>query len=171
MPMPSGTEPHPTDDWPTGYDPRAYPVHAYNEIRTSLPPERLWPVLTDAAAWPHWYGNARKVALQGGHDRLADRVTFTWVTFGMAITSRVHECIPTRRLGWIAQGSLGSLGYHRWDLTPTADGGSLVVTEEVQRMPLARLIGPLVRRAMEREHQNWLDGLVRVAAEAAEPLP
>ncbi len=159
-------KPHATHAWPAGYDPADCPVHAYNEIRTGLSPERLWPVLLDATTWPDWYDNARRVALQGGHDRLADGATFTWVTFGLPVTSTVREFVPFRRLGWVGKASLGSTGYHRWDIRPTDDGGSLVVTEEVQKGLMARLLGPVVRRGIERQHQAWLEGLVRVAGEA-----
>lgn len=164
--MTKNTETHATNAWPTDYDPSDCPVHAYNEIRTDLSPEQLWPVLTDATAWPDWYNNARKVAIQGKHDRLADRVTFTWITFGLPVISTVQEYTPLRRLGWVGKASLGSIGYHRWDIRPTPEGGSLIVTEEVQKGPMARLLGTMVRRSIERQHQNWLEGLVRVAAQA-----
>ena len=153
----------PANRWPGACSPTNSPVLARNEIRTGLSPERIWPVLIDAVAWPRWYANARDVVLESGHDRLADGLTFRWVTFGMRITSTVDQFVPARRLGWSGKG-LGSAGYHRWELTPTGDGGCLIVTEEVQQGLLARLLAPLVRRSIERQHQKWLEGLVRTAA-------
>lgn len=149
--------------WPDKYNPSNSPVLARNEISTTLSAEQVWPVLIAAADWPRWYDNARDVVLEPGHDRLADGVGFTWTTFGMRVTSAVDQFVPARRLGWTGKGR-GSAGYHRWELTPTADGGCLIVTEEVQQGPLARFLGPVVRRSIERQHQKWLEGLVRTAA-------
>lgn len=150
-------------DWPSAYNPSNSPVLAHNEIRTELPAERVWAVLIDAADWPRWYSNARDVVLDPGHDRLADGLSFHWTTFGLRVASTVDQFEPARRLGWTGKGR-GSAGYHRWELTPTADGGCLIVTEEVQQGPLARLLAPLVRRSIERQHQKWLEGLIRTAA-------
>lgn len=154
-----------TDNWPPPHEPSTVPVYAYNEIRTRLAPEQLWPVLIDATAWPRWYPNARDVAIQGGTDSLAGGSSFTWTTFGLRVTSTVQEFVPPRRLAWEGK-ARGSIGYHRWDIRPTADGGSLIVTEEVQNGFLARVLSPLVRRGIERQHQRWLEALVRTAEAA-----
>lgn len=151
-----------TDNWPPPHVPSTVPVYAYNEIRTPLTPEQLWPVLVDATAWPRWYSNARDVQIQGGAERLAADSTFTWTTFGMRVTSTVQEFAPCTRLAWEGKGR-GSTGYHRWDLRRTPEGETLIVTEEVQNGLLARLLGPLVRRSIERQHQRWLEALVRTA--------
>ncbi|MDN3937442.1 hypothetical protein QWJ39_14120 [Arthrobacter sp. YD4] len=70
---------------------------------------------------------------------------------------------PCTRLGWEGAGR-GSTGYHRWDLQRTDDGGTLIVTEEVQGGVLATLLGPVVRRSIEKQHQHWLEALVETAA-------
>jgi hypothetical protein len=157
----SGAHAHP---WPREYDPAASPVFSHNEIRTSLPPERLWPVLIDAVDWPRWYSNARKVSVGSGQRRLGDGTTFRWTTFGLRVTSTVREFVPPSRLAWDGR-ALGSRGYHRWEIRSTGDGGSVIVTEEVQRGFAVRLIAPFMRRGLHRQHQRWLEGLVRVAEE------
>lgn len=156
---------HVTDSWPAGLAPAEVPVYAYNELRTPLPAERLWPVLLRAGTWPTWYDNARDVVLDDGGEVLTGSSTFTWTTFGMRVRSTVRELTPHRRLGWEGRGR-GSFGYHRWDLTPTEDGGTLVVTEEVQTGLLARLLGRVVKRSIERQHQRWLEALVERAGSA-----
>ena len=151
-----------TENWPPPHVPSTVPVYAYNEISTSLAPEQVWPVLVDATAWPEWYSNARDVEIHDGADVLASDSTFTWTTFGLRVTSTVQEFVPFRRLGWEGKGR-GSIGYHRWDIRPVPGGGCQIVTEEVQNGLLARLLSPLVRRSIERQHQRWLEALVRTA--------
>lgn len=159
----------PTDSWPAPFDPSTARVYAYNEIRTHLPAELLWQVLIEAAAWPRWYRNARDVSIDGGGQQLTSASTFTWTTFGLRVASTVREFAPPSRLAWEGAGR-GSSGYHRWDLQPTPDGGTLIVTEEVQSGIIARLLGPVVKRSIERQHQHWLEALVETA-EAATVRP
>ncbi|MGW1617182.1 hypothetical protein ACWCQZ_49230 [Streptomyces sp. NPDC002285] len=103
-------------------------------------------------------------ALPDGRDQLADGLTFRWTTFGIRVTSTVREFLPARRLAWDGH-ALGSTGYHRWDLHLTPGGGCLVVTEETQHGPAARLLAPLTRRGLLHHHQYWLEGLARTAAQ------
>jgi len=157
---------NPTGQWPAPFDPAAARVYAYNELRTHLSPEQLWPVLIEAAAWPRWYRNARDVSIDGGGQQLTGASTFTWTTFGLRVASTVREFEPCTRLGWEGAGR-GSTGYHRWDLQPTSDGGTLIVTEGVQGGILARLLGPVVKRSIEKQHQHWLEALVQTAESRA----
>ncbi|MBH0776617.1 SRPBCC domain-containing protein [Nocardia bovistercoris] len=150
-----------TDRWPPGLTPPECAVHARNEIFTTVAAEELWPVLVAATAWPTWYSNSRAVVVPGGRD-LSDGVTFRWTTFGLRVSSTVREFVPARRLAWDGA-ALGSTGYHRWELTPTEDGGCHVVTEEVQRGTAARLLAPAMRRGLHRQHQRWLEALVETA--------
>lgn len=151
-------------DWPRGFDPAGSAVYVRNELQTALPADVLWPVLIHAVSWPDWYANARRVVLPDGRADLTDGLTFRWTTFGLRLTSTVREFVPARRLAWDGH-ALGSAGYHRWDLEPTPDGGCLVVTEETQRGPAARLLAPVMRHGLLRQHQRWLEGLVRTAAQ------
>lgn len=154
---------NPTTDWPAGFDPASARVYAYNELRTELAPEQLWPVLIEAPRWPAWYRNAKDVVLDGGGTELEASSRFDWTTFGLRVASTVREFAPCTRLGWEGAGR-GSTGYHRWDLQRTDDGGTLIVTEEVQGGVLATLLGPVVRRSIEKQHQYWLEALVETAA-------
>lgn len=148
--------------WPSGYDPRSSPVATRNELRPHVTADRLWPVLVRAVDWPRWYSNAHHVHLRDGRHDLDAGVTFTWVTFGLRVTSTVRKFLPARRLAWDGR-ALGATGYHRWDLRPAPGGGCLVVTEEVQRGPAVRLLAPALRRGLLHHHQRWLEGLARTA--------
>ncbi|WP_051167402.1 SRPBCC family protein [Actinoplanes sp. N902-109] len=150
------------DDWPAGFDPRTAPVHARNEIRTSLAAEQLWPALITATTWPQWYPGAQQVTISGGGAALTATSHFTWKTLGVRVKTQVTEFEPARRLAWRGTGP-GAAGYHRWILTPTADGGCVVLTEEVQTGLVARLRADRLRRSLLANHQQWIEGLVEVS--------
>ena len=122
-------------------------------------------MLIEAPHWPDWYRNAKDVVLDGGGTELAASDRFDWTTFGLRVASTVREFDPCTRLGWEGAGR-GSTGYHRWDLQRT-DGGTLIVTEEVQGGVLATVLGPVVRRSIEKQHQRWLEALGETAAARA----
>lgn len=82
--------------------------------------------------------------------------------------TQVTEFAPARRLAWSGSGPAAA-GYHRWILTPTADGGCLVVTEEVQTGLLPRLAAGRLRRSLHTNHQRWLEGLVEVSRTPDQP--
>ncbi|MEV6632738.1 SRPBCC domain-containing protein [Actinoplanes sp. NPDC051470] len=151
-----------SEDWPAGFDPRTAPVYTRNEIRTSLSAEKLWPALVTATNWPQWYPHARRVSIMGGGAVLAADSPFTWTTLGVRVKTQVTEFEPARRLAWSGTGP-GSAGYHRWLLTPTQDGGCLVVTEEVQTGLIPRMRAAALRRSLLANHQRWLEGLVDVS--------
>ncbi|AXJ10421.1 SRPBCC family protein [Arthrobacter sp. PM3] len=158
---------NPTADWPAGFEPATTRVYAYNQIHTRLTPEQLWPVLIDATRWPAWYRNAKDVVIDGGTAELGAASRFTWTTFGLRVASTVREFEPCTRLGWEGAGR-GSTGYHRWDLQRTDNGGTLIVTEEVQGGIFATLLGPVVKRSIEKQHQHWLEKLLETAAARAD---
>ena len=157
-------------DWPPGHAPEGAAVFAHNELRMSVPPERVWAWLVRADRWNEYYGNAHWVRIVNGPGPgLAPGTTFKWVTFNAPITSTVIEFEPYTRIGWDFRGLLGARGYHRWLLEPSGDG-CRVVTEETQRGWAIRLVAPLMRSQLLKQHQRWLEALERVAA-AGEPRP
>lgn len=148
--------------WPQRYEPRRCPVYARNEAGVRPPPDRVWAALIDARAWPQWYRNAHAVTIEG-HDRLAPGARFRWRTFGLRVRCTVTDFEPHRLLAWEGH-ALGSAGYHRWILRPGPDGGTYVITEEVQKGLGARIIAPFMRRGLLREHQHWITELNHRAA-------
>jgi uncharacterized protein YndB with AHSA1/START domain len=143
---------------------------ARNELRIDAPPERVWAWLARPDLWPSYYRNARLVRhLEGPWPEIELGSRWRWLTFGALITSELVECEPHARLAWDASG-LGARGHHGWVLEPL-DGGTRVVTEETQRGWGIALVKPALRPMMLRQHQRWLEGLARVAAESPPPAP
>lgn len=75
-----------------------------NHVRTSLliaaPPERVWRVLTDFAAYPEWNSIVRRFR---GEVAPGAPVRFVIVIDGLLplpFTARVSRCDPARAFGW-----------------------------------------------------------------------
>ena len=144
--------------WPDRFDPRKAPVHVRNELLVDAPCESIWAWLVRAEQWPTWYANSANVRfLEGSPPDLALGTTFKWKTFGVTLTSTVHEFVPNERLAWDAKGP-GVYAYHAWLLHRT-DAGCRVVTEESQFGWLARLQNRFRPDRMHMQHQKWLEGL------------
>jgi uncharacterized protein YndB with AHSA1/START domain len=154
------------EEWPVEFDPETAPVYARNEIRTALPAERLWSALIAATEWPQWYPHARRVRIAGGGRTLTATSAFTWTTLGVRVRTQVTEFEPARRLAWRGAGPAAA-GYHRWIFVPAADGGCLVVTEEVQTGLVPRLRAAGLRRSLLANHQRWIEGLVDVSRDTS----
>ncbi len=149
-------------DWPARQAPGECPVYVRNEITIAAPPERVWQWLTRAAEWPSWFKRASRVRVDGG-DTLAVGTRVTWRMLGATIAVTVRRAEPGRRLDWQG-GASGVSADHAWLIEPLADGRPRVVTEETERGPVPWLLRLYLRRALHRAHQEWLDGLARVAA-------
>lgn len=156
--MPSTVDPA----WPERYTPGRCPVYARNEGLVAPPPDLVWAALVDAHAWPRWYRNARAVTIDGP-DRLTPGARFRWRTFGVRVRCVVTDFEPHRLLAWEGR-AFGSMGYHRWILRAGPGGGTHVITEEVQTGHAARVLAPLMRRGLLREHQHWITEFGRRAA-------
>ncbi|GAY09769.1 patatin-like phospholipase family protein [Pseudonocardia sp. N23] len=149
--------------FPAGEGPTGACVVTDNRVLLPVPPERAWELLVDAAGWPRFYDNARRIDL-GGDKTLAEGTTFRWTTFRTPVRSTVVRCEYGVELGWTWRGPL-SRGYHVWWLTPDRDG-CRVRTVETQRGPVPWLARVLLRRVVTAGHDRWLRGLL-VAASAA----
>jgi hypothetical protein len=148
--------------WPEEFRPDRVPVHSFNEIDVAAPPERVWAWLVRASAWPSYYSNASNIRFtNGAGPDLALGTTFTWTTFGVSVRTQVVEFQPYERLAWKAF-PIGGVGYHSWVIT-RAPSGCHVVTEETQRGIVPSLGRWFLRGGLHKWHQQWLEGLARVA--------
>jgi len=86
--------------WPKGLEPRNVDVFVHNEGWIDAPPAVVWKNLVDASQWPTWYSNSADVQIEGGHDTLAQGVSFRWKTFGFPIESTVDTFTLNREIGW-----------------------------------------------------------------------
>jgi uncharacterized protein YndB with AHSA1/START domain len=108
--------------------------------RTTIaaPPPVVFAIVADPHQHPRIDGSGSVRAVVEGPDRLAKGDTFhvSMKLFGLPykITNHVVELEPDRRIAW------RHFGGHRWryELTPTADGG----TEVVETFDYSRYRGP-----------------------------
>lgn len=149
--------------WPTGYSPRQADLFAHNEQTIRADCANVWQHIVAAAKWPQWYPNAQNVRIADSDNGvLQSGSRFTWTTFGLPISSTVHEFVPDRRAGWFDK-SKGLDAYHTWLLQPTNGGGCHVVTEEVVKGPAAIALRQSDPNAMHKGHALWLAKLKELA--------
>ncbi len=149
--------------WPTRMEPENSTVHARNEIVIPAGPDRIWRWLCRAEHWPEWYSNCGWIRLRDddGPDLVAGS-QFVWKTFGVRVRSQVLVYDRLVELGWNAT-AFGLRAYHGWRFEFAYAGHTRVITEETQVGPLTTVGRWYLRRGLLREHQNWLEGLSRMA--------
>jgi uncharacterized protein YndB with AHSA1/START domain len=117
------------------------------------PPERVFDLLADPAAWPHWQPAVSEVSVAGP---LAVGAVFRWRS-GVRITSTVSNLERGRAIAWTGC-AIGTRAIHTWLLEPV-DGGTLVVTEESMSGWLPTLMTSWVQRTLDRGVQDVLGAL------------
>jgi hypothetical protein len=145
--------------WPERYRPGVAPVHVSNQLWIPAPPAQVWAWLVREPLWPTWYDNAHAdwSARRAQRTDLELGSIFFWSTFGVAVESKVMECVPCERIAWNAEG-FGVDAYHAWLLSPK-DDGCQVLTEESQYGWGARLLNFLMPQRMSHGHAMWLKSL------------
>jgi hypothetical protein len=83
------------------------------------------------------------------------------------LDSKVEEFVAGERLAWTAR-AVGVDAYHAW-LIEKRPSGCYVLTEETENGWLAGLSNMIRPRSMSDQHQKWLEGLQRKAAEGLPP--
>ena len=153
--------------YPPEYDPRISPIYALNEIDVKAPAEAVWQLLIDAERWSEThFPPENQVKILDGHTELALGTRYTRVTIGVLMHLTVTECVPGRRLAWIATvegDDTGSTAYHGWVVTPTPEGCH-VLTEETQQGPwFLEQLGHKHPGGLYKYHQDWVEALARAA--------
>lgn len=153
--------------WPEGFSPAEADMFSHNAIRISASCDRVWKQLIDAAHWPDFYPNGKDVQFQeggSGTGELKLGTAFRWQTFGQSWDTRVHEFVPSSRIGWFgyAPGSRQPVAYHAWLLKPSGEA-CLVATDEVGKGAGAIKVRQTDPGLMHRGHDLWLAGLRFVA--------
>ncbi len=157
--------------YPPEYDPRISAIYALNEVDVNAPPELVWRLLVDAPNWCSYFPPENQVRLPNGETKLSLGTRFTRVTIGFLMFPVVTECLPNRRLSWsttVDGDETGSTAFHGWVITPTAQGCH-VLSEETQQGPwFLEQLGHKHPGGLYSYHQDWVEGLARVAeAQAA----
>ncbi|MEL7157160.1 MAG: SRPBCC domain-containing protein [Actinomycetota bacterium] len=121
--------------------------HLHTEITIDATPTEVWAVLTDLASYDSW--NPFVVAAEGRvavGERLVNRLQ---PPGGKAQTFKptVTVVSPPSTFEWLGRLGLPGIfdGRHRFDLTPTADGGTHLVHQEF----FSGLLVPLLRSALD----------------------
>jgi hypothetical protein len=167
------SEGEPTIAWPEGHEPEGAAWHAVNDLQVGAAVEDVFAWLRRPDLWSSYYWNARLVRHRDGPwPEVALGSRWRWLTFGVLIASELVQLDDPRpggdaRLAWSA-GHPGAHGHHAWVLSPR-DGGTRIRTEETQRGLAARIAAPLMSRLQVRIHQQWLEGLGKVAAGGPPP--
>lgn len=153
--------------WPEAYLPETAKFFVHNEIDVNAPPEAVWELLVEAAAWPTWYEGAEDVEITPANDgRLHAGSSFTWKTMGLRFTSDVNVFEPPYRLDWESK-KKSIQGYHAWLIIPT-ETGCRVITDESQKGWLTFLEKTFQPNKLKRLHDAWL-GKIKEKAEASAP--
>ena len=139
--------------WPADALPAEAAVFTHDERVVPAAPEQVWTWLVRAGDWPEWYGNAERVLLPAGVDRLEAGTRFTWTTFRVRLVSEVVVWEAPTAIGW-RWWRRGAWGYHGWGLQEHP-AGCRVVTEESQCGPLPRLAPRLLSWALHAAHDLW----------------
>lgn len=116
--------------------------HLHTEITIDAPPERVWRILTDLEGYRSW--NPFLVESSGQVEigqRLVNRLQAPGgraQTFRPTVTAVDHA----RTFEWLGRLGLPGIfdGRHRFDLEPTADGGTRLVHQEHFNGVLVRLL-------------------------------
>jgi hypothetical protein len=103
-------------------------------------PERIWAILTDAAAYPEW---------DPGMERLEGRIAagekvkaFTKLQPGRAFPAKVTEFVPGRSMKWTGGMPLGLFkGERTFTLEPRGDGTTEFALREAFSGPLLGIFG------------------------------
>jgi hypothetical protein len=122
-------------------------------VRTSLvvaaPPDRVWAVLTDFAAYPQWnaiLSRVRAELREGGAIRFRIKIE---ATPELAFAARIVRCAPGRELAWRGGAPLVpalAWGEHYFRLEPAGDGTVLTHGEDFGGLLALVVRGPVHAR-------------------------
>ena len=141
--------------WPAQYAPEDASFFVHNELEIAAPPEIVWRILVEAAAWPAWYEDAEDVQVLGAPGGvLTASASFSWSTMGLDFTSTIEEFAPPYRLSWESRKATIK-GYHAWLIIPTATGCK-VVTGESQYGFMTLMQKVFVPNKLRELHDVWL---------------
>jgi hypothetical protein len=162
-------------NWPNTYLPGTTDNFVSNEvIVASLTSAQVWPYLNDTKHWSTYYKNASEVGYEvGAGPELGAGVRFHFTTFGMRVEAEVTEHVPPSKghparlsfRAWIA-GSTPEVasGLHAWLIEDLPGDRVRVLTQESQIGEPAKQMAKMKPNPLLNAHQDWLEGLVQIAA-------
>ena len=123
----------------------------------NAPPETIWAILTDAAAYPEWDPSAERI-----EGRIAPGETvkaYTKLSPGRAFPAKINVFEPGRKMVWTGGMPLGLFkGERTFTLTPQGNGAVQFTIREVFSGPLLPLFGGSIPD-MTAPFQQFVAGL------------
>ena len=119
-------------------------------------PEKVWAVLTHAAAWPEWDPSCERIE---GRVALGEKIrAFSKLSPGRAFPVKVTEFVPHQKMTWTGGMPLGLFkGVRTFTLTPRGEGTEFTL-HEVFSGPMLKLIGGSIPD-MTEAFQGFVAGL------------
>jgi uncharacterized protein YndB with AHSA1/START domain len=147
------------------------PIEVRNETVIPASAERVWDLLTDVERWPSWYRACRWVRLEStGRAASAGQwpgaVSFWWKAHPIVLHSTVVASYRPGTFAIVADGR-GVHAERTFTLRPAPDGGTVVVSHEIQVGWLPRLGRVFLARRLHAANQVMFDDLARAASQAA----
>lgn len=141
-------------------------------IEINASPERVWRILTDFAAYPHWNPFIPRAS---GSARRGERLTIRLQPVGgrgMTFRPTVLEADPRKRLRWIGRVLVPGVfdGEHSFTIEPLGEGRVRVVQQE----HFSGLLVPLLARSLDRRTLpafEQMNQALKRRAEAEQPQP
>lgn len=124
---------------------RDAPAIADGEIRIEAPPEIVWEVLADLAAWPTWNHDVRSVTLEGPVEA---GTVFRWKSGGASLVSTLQAVDAPHEIAWTGV-TMRIRAVHVFRLSP-ADGGTSVRSEESWRGVIPSVLKGYSRRTLQK---------------------
>lgn len=163
--------------WDKPYLPGKTDNFVSNEVIVSgLSAKDIWPLLNNPAVWPTYYKNSSDVKFYDDKGpELAQGTRFFFKTFGFPVEAEVVEYVPLSdnkpvRVtwhGWAGEGDARLDVHHAWLIEDLSDQRVRILTQESQIGEPAKVLAKTKPNPMINGHQEWLDGLVEAARQAA----
>jgi len=144
---------------PTEVDRRA-PVVSEHHIEIDAPRDEVWRLHCDVNAWPTWQSDIKEASLD---QDLTPGASFSWSTYGMAITSTVYEVQRGTRIVWGGDAN-GITGIHEWTFADSPTGVRVTTTESFAGAPVEADVSNM-QALLDQSLTAWLQRL-KTAAEA-----
>ena len=133
---------------------RNAPAAGEGSARIAAPPETVWAVISDIAAWPAWNPDVKSATFDGPLEAGSE---FRWKSGPASLVSRLEVVDPPREIGWTGT-TMGIRAIHVFRFEP-AEGGTLARSEESWSGGLAGLLKSFSRKRIQRAIDTALGSL------------
>lgn len=133
---------------------RSAPAVAEGSTQIAAPPDVVWDVISDLAAWPTWNRDVRSITLSGP---LEPGSEFRWKSGASSLVSRLEVVDPPREIAWTGV-TMGIHAVHVFRFEPK-DGGTMARSEESWRGVLPSLLKGYSRKTIQRAIDGVLASL------------